>query len=249
MLADFALSVTDLLSLGTFTIMTSVVAAVLGFGGGMLLIAIMPFYLPAAAIIPVHGATQMVSNISRAMFSWREVCWSLLPSYLIGAITGTLLVGLTAVSLATEYLPLFIGSYILMNIWHQGFMRWVSRFESMFLAGFILSGLSLLVGAPGPLFHPMMMKKLSDKNHLVATTAMMMTIAHGLKLILFGLVGFNYLSQWPLLTTLVLCAILGSWLGTRVRHRSQNQHVLLLIKIILSLLALKMMLSVWLTYQ
>ncbi|GAB6260748.1 sulfite exporter TauE/SafE family protein [Photobacterium sp. CCB-ST2H9] len=243
-MADFSVSMLSVLGLSSIAILTSVIAAILGFGGGMLLIAFMPLFLPAAAVIPVHGVTQMVSNVSRAVFSWREVAWYLLPAYFIGAATGTLLVGLTVVHLATNYLPLFIGSYILLNVWHKGFMGWISRFESMFMAGFVLSALGLLVGAPGPVFHPMVMKKLGNKHQLVATTAMMMTIAHGLKLLMFGWIGFAYLEQWPLLLVLMLSAILGSWLGTHVRRRTDDEMWIVAMKILLSALAVHMMISV-----
>jgi uncharacterized membrane protein YfcA len=38
-----------------FATVTSAIAGILGFGGGMLLIAILPSFLPAAVIIPLHG--------------------------------------------------------------------------------------------------------------------------------------------------------------------------------------------------
>jgi hypothetical protein len=50
---------------------TSTLTAITGIGGGMMLIAIMPGFLPAAAIVPVHAAVQLFSNSSRAFFGWR----------------------------------------------------------------------------------------------------------------------------------------------------------------------------------
>ena len=47
---------------------TSTLTAITGIGGGMMLIAIMPGFLPAAAIVPVHGMVQLFSNSSRAFF-------------------------------------------------------------------------------------------------------------------------------------------------------------------------------------
>ena len=53
--------------------LTSCVAAVIGMGGGILLITLMPGLVPTAAILPVHAATQLASNVSRAGFGWRDI--------------------------------------------------------------------------------------------------------------------------------------------------------------------------------
>ncbi|QUJ70089.1 sulfite exporter TauE/SafE family protein (plasmid) [Photobacterium sp. GJ3] len=242
-MVDFSVSLWTILGLSGIAMLASVVAAVLGFGGGMLLIASMPVFLPAAAVIPVHGVTQMVSNVSRAFFSRRDIAWHLMPAFVTGAVFGSLLVGLTVVQVAMAYLPLFIGAYILLNVWHQGFIQWVSRFESMLMAGFVLSGLGLLVGAPGPVFHPMVMKKVDGKHQLVATTALMMTIVHAFKLLVFGVIGFAYLDQWPLLLALIVSAIAGSWLGTHIRYRTHDQLWTTVMKLLLSSLAVSMILN------
>ena len=45
------------LFLGILSFLTSTVAGVVGIGGGMMLIAILPSFLPLNALIPVHGLT------------------------------------------------------------------------------------------------------------------------------------------------------------------------------------------------
>ena len=59
----------------TFAFATSTLTAITGIGGGMMLIAFMPGLLPAAAIVPVHGAVQLFANSSRALFGWRQLQW------------------------------------------------------------------------------------------------------------------------------------------------------------------------------
>ena len=50
-------------------LLTSTIAATLGMGGGVILIAVMPGFVPPAAIIPIHAVTQLASNLSRAAFT------------------------------------------------------------------------------------------------------------------------------------------------------------------------------------
>ena len=61
------------LFLGIVTFFTSTIAAIVGLGGGMMLITILPSFLPINALIPVHGLTQMTSNLSRAVFGYKDV--------------------------------------------------------------------------------------------------------------------------------------------------------------------------------
>lgn len=77
--------------LGLITLITSTLTGIFGLGGGILLLGIMPIFLPIAAVIPVHGATQLASNASRAYFSWRSIRWQIMPTYLLGGVIGTLL--------------------------------------------------------------------------------------------------------------------------------------------------------------
>ena len=61
------------LILGLLTFFTSTVAGIVGIGGGMILVAILPSFLPLNALIPVHGLTQMSSNLSRAVFGYKDI--------------------------------------------------------------------------------------------------------------------------------------------------------------------------------
>ena len=73
----------DELLLGLLTFFTSTIAGIVGIGGGMMLIAILPAFLPLNALIPVHGLTQMSSNFSRAVFGYKDVQYETIPKFLI----------------------------------------------------------------------------------------------------------------------------------------------------------------------
>jgi len=45
----------ELIILGFISIFTSLVAGIVGVGGGLMLIAILPSFLPLQALIPIHG--------------------------------------------------------------------------------------------------------------------------------------------------------------------------------------------------
>lgn len=228
------------LILGLLAMFTSFVAAVIGLGGGMLLIAIMPIFISPEKIIPLHGVTQLASNISRVAFSLKDVAWHCLPPFLFGSLVGVAVFALAFFTVPTAFVPVLIGIYILLSLWSGGFNRLVKRYESFFAAGFFQSGLGLLVGATGPLTMTLLVKRLSDSNKVIVTAALFMSLSHLLKILLFGLVGFAYDQHIPLLTSMVFGAAIGSFLGTRLRRRFNGEKFRQLLIWILTGLALHM---------
>ncbi|CAH0991020.1 hypothetical protein SIN8267_01121 [Sinobacterium norvegicum] len=231
-------------SLGIIAFITSVIAGVVGFGGGMLLIAILPIFLSPSIIIPIHGATQLASNASRMAFSLSDVKWALLPKFLAGSLIGTLLFGLLLVNMPVDTVPLAIGIYILLNLWSPRFGRFISHYESYYLIGLLQTGLSLVVGATGPLSLSVLTKQLNCKNEIIATSSMFMSISHLVKIPVFGLIGFSLFDHSYLLAMMILGSVAGSFVGTQLRRAADNQRLITIIKLLLTAMAIKMIVAV-----
>ncbi|WP_419810361.1 sulfite exporter TauE/SafE family protein [Bacterioplanoides sp.] len=230
--------------LGIIALITSTIAGVVGFGGGMLLIAIMPVFLPASIIIPVHGLTQLASNASRMVFSLSYVRWEFLPRFLVGSVLGMVLVGYVLFNLPMDYVPAAIGLYLLLNLWSKPFSRFISRFENYYLIGFLQTGLGLVVGATGPLSLSVLTKQLNSKDEIIATSSLFMSISHLAKIPVYGALAFNMLDEIGLLTFMIVGSVLGSFLGTKLRLKANNQQLITIIKGLLTLLAVKMIIMV-----
>lgn len=232
------------LLLGLITIVTSTLTGVFGLGGGLLLLGFMPLFLPVAAVIPVHGVTQLASNASRAGFSWSHIRWDIMPTYLLGSIVGTACFSLILQAISLAYLPLFIGSYILLSQWSDVFNRVVTRFESFTLLGFFQVGLSLLSGTIGPVHMVLLKKRFNNQHEIVATAAAMMSIKHGLKVIAFIVIGVQFWQFADVMLAMIVCAVIGSYIGTQLRGRLDKKHFAPVLKVLLSLLAIRM---IWVT--
>lgn len=150
--------------LGIITFLTSTIAGVVGLGGGMILIAVLPSFLPINALVPVHGLTQLSSNLSRAVFGYKDVKVEVIPKFLIGSLAGVSFFAVILYFVSLTYIPLFIGIYILLSLWSQKFNDKIKKFESYYLIGFIQSGFSIVVGATGPLATTLLVKDFNDKH-------------------------------------------------------------------------------------
>lgn len=231
------------LLLGIITFFTSTVAGVVGIGGGMMLIAILPSFLPLNALIPVHGLTQMSSNFSRAVFGYKDIQTEVIPKFLLGSVLGIVFFASILYFISLEYVPLFIGIYILLSLWSKKFNEKIKRYESYFLAGFFQTGLSIVVGATGPLTMTLLLKDYNDKHVVVATGAALMSITHTLKVFAFMFFGFVFFDYIGILIAMIFGAVAGSYAGTKLRDKINGKKFLLLLKVLLSALAIKLILG------
>jgi len=229
--------------LGLISFFTSVIAGVIGFGGGMLLIAILPLFLSPSLIIPIHGITQLASNSSRMVFSLKNVQWSLLPKFLVGSLIGVCIFGLLLSNISTESVPFCIGLYIILNLWSTRFSKFIKKYENFYLIGLLQTGLGLIVGATGPLSLTVLTKELSSKDEIIATSSMLMTISHLAKIPVFMAIGVSLSEHLNLLMFMVIGSVFGSFLGTRLRLAANNDKLILVIKVLLSLMAVRMLVT------
>ena len=234
------------LILGLITFFTSTVAGIVGVGGGMMLIVILPSFLPLNALIPIHGLTQVSSNLSRAIFGYKDIQYEVIPKFLLGSAIGIGMFAAVLNLISLEYVPLFIGVYILLSLWSEKFNEKIKRYESYFLAGFFQTGLSMVVGATGPLTMTLLFKDYEDKNKVVATGAALMSITHILKVFVFMYFGFVFFDYIGVIIAMIIGAITGSWVSTKLRDRIDGKRFTMILKVLLSALAIQVIVKVFL---
>ena len=220
--------------------LTSCLAAVMGMGGGILLIAAMPGIVPAAAILPLHAATQLASNVSRAGFGWRDIDISIIPAITVGAIVGAWLGSEVYQQLDMHWLPALIGLLILCFTWAPLPVVRGGGQLALMLLGFYQTGLGMLAGATGPAGAAVLLRRNTARDWLVVNTAVYMTLNHAIRVVAFAAIGFSFSQWWTLLGGMIAAGILGSWVGTRLRHFVPQMNFQRLFRWMVTLLALRM---------
>jgi len=219
---------------------TSTLTAITGIGGGMMLIAIMPGFLPPAAIVPVHAAVQLFSNSSRAFFGWQYLRWEFVLTFITGAIIGGVIAAGITREINLEYSPLFIAAYILYTIWGPKLKIGIPSRIEFIVIGAVQTGLSMIVGATGPMSQAALVRRQLRRDALVVTAALMTTFTHLFKIILFFLLGFSFVSYWEIILGMSAGVIAGAWLGTHIRYRIAEALFKKILRWLLTLLALRM---------
>lgn len=219
---------------------TSCLAAIIGMGGGVLLIVLMPGLVPTAAIIPLHAMTQFASNASRAAFGWRNIDRSIILPIMMGAMAGAWLGSEIYGALNMKWLPTVIGFIILLFIWVPLPSIPGSGKMPLILLGFYQTGLGMLAGATGPVGAAVFLRRNSGRDWLVVNTAVLMTINHAFRLLAFVTIGFSFIAWWKLLSAMMVAGVCGSWVGTKLRGRLPQMDFQRIFRWVVTLLALRL---------
>ena len=220
---------------------TSMLTAILGVGGGVLLLVLMASWMPAAAIIPVHGMIQLGSNTGRAVLTRHHIDWKVIAAFAPGVIAGAALGAWLLVDLPAHLWQLSIALFVLYLCWGPKLPKASFGPIGIFVASVVTSFLTLFVGATGPLVAAFLKQIHQDRFKTVATFAAAMTLQHAPKAVIFGVAGFVF-SEWLLfILAMISCGFAGTWFGLHVLKSLTNRWFGLAFNLVLTLLALRLL--------
>lgn len=223
------------LMIGSFV--ASFITVALGIGGGVLLLAIMASLVPGAALIPVHAVVQLGSNLSRAALLRRHIFAPALIWFFAGSLLGASIGGAIVVELPGAIIQAGIGAFVIWSVLFKP-PRWLRR--SPGLTGAISSFLTMFFGATG-VFVANFTKSLSlDRFGHVATHATLMTMQHGLKILVFGVLGFAFGPWLGLIASLIVAGLAGTLAGKLVLGRITDANFKRALDVVLILLSLRL---------
>jgi uncharacterized membrane protein YfcA len=189
---------------------------------------------------------QLVSNASRAVVQREHARFDWLVWYALPLIPAGLLGLALARALPEQLIGGAIGAVVLVATWLPRRRLApapgaVQRPRARFLAlGSVTGFLNMVIGAVGPLIDPFFLGLGLSRQALVGTKAGCQMVGHGVKVVLFGVTGFAFAEHAPLLALGSLCAIAGTWLGSRLLDQLSERSFLWLYRGVLSGLALRL---------
>jgi uncharacterized membrane protein YfcA len=231
-------------ALAAIALATSALTAVLGLGGGIVLLAVMLLWLPPLVAIPLHAAIQIFSNASRTVIQREHVAWPLLARYAIPLLPAGIVGLVCASALPASALEAAIGVFVLVATWWPralllGFdPARISAGKRFWLMGALIGFLNPAVGATGPLQGPFFLDLGLSRQGVVGTFAACQTLGHAAKLLLFGAAGFAFLPHLAPLAALAAVVVVGTWLGSRLLDRVDERSFGWLYRSVLTAVAL-----------
>ena len=152
-------------------------------------------------VAPIISVAALIANPTRVYAFRKNINWQiihyLLPGSIIGAILGAWLFSKANTQIIQIILGLFLISYVLENTLRKSNYRIKMKLSWFFPLGMIVSFLSGLIGATGPIQNPFMLNYGVTKEYLIGTksiNSMFMQIAKLMTYSYFGIFTIEVIS-------------------------------------------------------
>lgn len=237
---------TDLVLLSSISFFTSAMTAVIGVGGGAVMIATLLLFMPPIVAIPFQGMIQLVGAVGRVYLLRKNIVWSII--WRIGLLIAPgAAVGLWLFQgLSQHTIELLIGCFVLLSL----FSRKIKVFGDgemplwgFFPLGFAIGALSVTVAVVAMFSGPFMIRKDMNKQAINVTMATVAVMGHVIKISAFGFIGFRPQDHWAPFLAMMPAVIVGTFFGERILHRMSEEFFLWIFRVSLTGLALKLV--VW----
>ena len=217
---------------------TSGLTAAFGLGGGVVLLTLLGYALPVAALIPIHGVVQLGSNVGRSYVQRRHAQWSAVLPFLAGSAVGAAAGAPFVMALPDAPLKIALGVFIILVTWLK--LPALARGGPVLFAigGLVTTFLTMFFGATGPLTAAFLGKALPERRQYSGTHAVAMTVSHGFKVVAFGLAGFAFAAWLPFLAVMILSGLAGTIAGARLLTVMPEARFRLAFRTLITVLAL-----------
>ncbi len=246
----------ELIILIISALITSAISAVIGMGGGIILLGIMALIIPEGyLVIALHGIIQLVSNSTRTFVFKEHLKKNLIFEFFIGAVTGLFISALviyllmhflnvqSASEIKIDFLKSLIGIFILWYLYLKPKDKKGKKLSFIGVGG--ISGISsIFVGATGPLIAPFFLNGHLKKENIIANKAACQVISHFGKIPIFiFLFGVNYFKEYEILVPLIIAVYIGTYLGKKILSFLSEKVFKIVFRICLTAIAIKLVVN------
>ena len=227
-------------------LVASVLAAVAGFGGAVVLLPVLVWAFGVREAVPILTVVQVVGNGARVAFNRRELVWPVVGWFSLGAVPLALLGGVLFATAPAPVLQKLLGGFLLAAVAYRHTA--LGRHARITLRGFAGLGAaagfgSALLGTVGPLVAPFFLSYGLVKGAYIGTEAATALVMHAVKLGVYG--GYALLTPTAVTTGALigLVMIAGTYLGKRLVDRLPERVFPLLVEAALVVSGLLLLLA------
>jgi uncharacterized protein len=210
---------------------TSLLSAIIGMAGGLVLMGVLAFIIPVSAAFVTHGIIQLVASGWRAILQRDHIQWRILGVYGIAATGAAALVFAIAFAPSKPLLFLLLGLVPLLVWLPKGWAELdASKPAHAMAAGFSVTFVNLTAGVAGPLLDIFFVRTTLNRHQIVATKAATQVFSHVSKIIVYGspllMVGSSSAALPPLwvFAIAIPASMLGTVAGGRILDRISDAH-------------------------
>jgi len=225
---------------------TSILSAIVGMAGGIILLSVMLLFLEPLVAIPLHGVVQLVSNSSRTWVQRSHVQWPIIGAYSLLLVPMSFVGLRIAESLSPPVARLLIGVFVLTATWAPSLLLMGAHPEQanprrrFVVLGGVVGMINMTVGATGPLIAPFFLNLGLARQGVIGTKAASQALGHFVKIAVFGIAGFVYADYAAMLVVLCAMVVAGTWVGSQALESVNELWFKRLFKTALTAVALRL---------
>lgn len=206
-------NMTELITIFAVSLSAGIFSAAVGLGGGLLMLGLIPMFVPVSAVIPIQGVVNLTSNFSRFLFGIKYAILKWLPAYFIGGLVGTALGYPLIGHLPEKYLSIILAIFILLSVWTRILKKIGALINNNYIISAFQGFLALFVGSVATLSIPLLMERKLNTKQVIVTSAMQMSILNVFRVAAFFIAGFQFSAYTNVLIPLILGSVAGSYIG------------------------------------
>jgi uncharacterized membrane protein YfcA len=223
--------------------LASMVSAVVGMAGGIILLSIMTLFLELSVVVPLHGVVQLASNSVRTLSLSQHIKKPIFFYSLVGMPVGTFLSVQLIQSIENREIFYFLIAALIFYVLFKpkklpALMIPLWGFVPL---SFVAGILNPLIGATGPMLAPFFLRDDLKKEEIIATKAAVQMFGHLIKIPAFLFLGFDYQSYWVVTLLMIVGVILGTRYGIYFLKRIEEKSFRLIFRIALFFAALRIL--------
>jgi len=227
---------------------SAVISAITGVAGGVILLSAFLVTLPPLAVVPVHGAVQLIANASRLAAFWSHIRWAVVLRFALMSVPGAAIGATLVASLSPRALQIAIAIAVLWTlIGNRRPPATVSpkRLRFFYPLGFACGILGMVVGSTGPVITQALLWAGVVKEEHVATKAACQALGNIIKIAFYGTtLGFAFGDHGVLIATMGTGVVLGTYLGKQLLRRVSETGFVTATRVLLAAVAIKTLVGV-----
>ncbi len=221
-----------------------IVSTLSGGGGALIMLPIVGFYLGPQVVAPVVNLGNMIGRPARLYLFWKHIDWSITKFYVPAAIVGAILGGLVFAELNADWIQILLGIFLVSTVFQYRFGKKKASFPMKNIyfipLGLVVSFVSTLFGATGPIMNPFYLNIGLIKEELIATKTANSFFVGIAQLGSYAFLGALHGKLWLYGALIGSGAVIGNIFGKRLLSKMSDEGFRKLVILLMMLSGLLM---------
>ena len=230
-----------LIFIGSF--FAAAISGAAGFGGALLLLPLLTNTIGTAMAVPVLTLAQLIGNLSRVFFGFKQIEWKPVFMFILGAVPMSVLGAFTFVEVPKEIVTRVIGFAIILFVVLKYFrlLEFKPSNKTMVIGGALVGYISGLVGSAGPIGAALFLSLNLTPVAYIASEAVTAITMHISKTIVYQKFLGMGLYELGIGLFMGIAMVAGTWVGKKVIEKMPKEKFVKFVGVLLFVIGLQML--------